>query len=130
MKNLYALVFISILVLSCSSDNGNDDNIIGKWQIIERYESGVSVDIGCGEYFYNEFNSNHNFVGGYIDFDSTPIDCKENANFTSEKWSKKSDNLYEIYNSLNEVRLRAYFEGENLVIEFVELPYRLVHKKL
>jgi len=130
MKKIYLYVILLIIVQSCSNGDELNSRIIGKWQVIERYESGILVENGCTQYYYSEFKSNNEFVGGYIDFDNTPNECSENVAFELLFWTAESNNTYKVSSTLVDVRFSAYFEGNNLIIESSQVPYLEVLKRL
>ncbi len=129
MKKLALIITFMALILSCSSDDdSNTDNIVGQWQMIERYESDVEVEVGCSQYYYSEFKSNNQLSADYINFDNTPAECTT-VTFEILLW-RKSGNDYEIYVNPDEIISVAYFDGDNLVIESNMLNRRSVYQKL
>lgn len=127
MKKVFFITIIVSLLNSCSSSDENPDMIIGQWQMIERYESDLSVGVGCSQYYYTEFKSNNELSGGYIDSNDTPAECS--SIFDLSLW-RRSGGDYEIYSSPNDVQSIAYFQGDNLVIEPTSADYRWVYQRL
>ncbi|WP_422107010.1 lipocalin family protein [Winogradskyella sp.] len=129
MKKVFVLISCVLLLISCSSDDSNGvDSIVGQWQMIERFESNVQVEVGCSQYYYTEFMSNNELGGGYIDFSTTPMECAT-VTFELLRW-RKSGNNYEIYVDPSDIISVAYFEGDNLVIEPNSADSRWVYQRL
>lgn len=128
MKNSIIIILLITLLQSCSSDGISNDKIIGKWVVIESYESGVQVDLDCDQYFYIEFKTNNNLVGDYLDYDSTPEACKY-VDFVLNKWRKRNGQ-YETYLHTNDVNSVISFDGEYLVRDLNYLHKRYVYARL
>ncbi|CAH8283285.1 hypothetical protein EV196_102247 [Mariniflexile fucanivorans] len=132
MKKIYGMFCLLILFQSCSNrEEDSNDKIIGKWQVIETYQSGLLVEsYECSVYLYSEFKINHEMLGGFIDYSTAPSDCTSNIQFEMLLWKKTGKNSYEIRDALNIIKSVAYFDGNNLIIETSNLPYKYVYKML
>ncbi|WP_370390586.1 hypothetical protein [uncultured Winogradskyella sp.] len=129
MKKFLALLGRLMLILSCSSDDNDEvDRIVGKWQMTARFESGVEVEVGCSQCTFTEYKSNGRFGGDYIDLQNTPDECAT-LTFTELLWSRVGVNNYN-FGSGDNVFSTGYFEGENLLVEPVDLPYQWVYSRL
>jgi hypothetical protein len=126
-KNILTILVI-ILLQSCSSDADSNDKIIGKWVLIEQYESGVQVDLDCSQYFYVEFKANKEMVSDYLDFDSTPQACT-GFDFTINTW-RKNGNKYETYLRPNDIHSEIFFDGDYLILDLADLPKRYIYVSL
>ena len=129
MKKFLALLGCLMLIVSCSSDDNDEvDRIVGKWQMTARFESGVEVEVGCSQYTFTEYKSNGRFGGDYIDLPNTPDECAT-LTFIELLWSRVGVNSYN-FRSGDNVVSTGYFEGENLIVEPVDLPYQWVYSRL
>jgi hypothetical protein len=114
---------------SCSSDGDPNDKIIGKWILVERMESGTQVDLGCLQYFYIEFKTNHEKIGTYLDYDSTPEECR-GFDFFLMYW-EKNDDKYLTYQRPYDINGEFFFDGDYLVSDSRDIPNkRFIYERL
>ncbi|MFD0962816.1 hypothetical protein [Pseudofulvibacter geojedonensis] len=119
--NLLLTFFIGLLLfLSCSSDNDNsNDIIIGKWKLIEKYESDIQVSPDeCLLFWYDEYKADKSILSNYIDSVDYPDDCFIEAEL-GWTWKNIGNNKYLIKHVNNNygVEYIIYKEGANLVME-------------
>lgn len=99
MKHLFLFLFLFLLI-SCSNNENNDDFIIGKWRVIERYdEFNNGVDLNeCDEYvlydFKTDFSLHFSYSKEYNDriLGNTVFIC--GLPFGSFEWLKIDDTTY------------------------------------
>ena len=128
MKKSIINILLFCLLQSCSNDNITNNKLIGKWVLIESYDSGVLVDSECSQYLYIEFKTNNELVANYINYNATPETCKE-FDFEINYW-KKSNGKIKTYRYPNELYAEILFEGENLVMESTEYAKKFVYTRL
>ena len=120
-KNLLYGFIIGLLVFSsCSYDDlDTDDIIIGKWRVIERFESDLPVVISvCQLNTYVEYKIDKAISGNRIESGNFPEECN---NFDFElgwNWKNLGNNQYEIRYLEEQGQIYTmYKEGDNLVQE-------------
>ena len=113
IKKLLCGILIGLLILSsCSSDDDSDSNtdiVIGKWRAIEKYESGMQVELSvCLPHLYTEFRSDKSINGGKIITDDFPEECGIIDFELGWNWNNLGNNQYRI----------RYFEEQGQVFTF------------
>jgi hypothetical protein len=121
LKLLFAIL-IGFLIFSCSSNDdseSNSDIIIGKWRMIEKYESNIQVELEtCEPHFYTEYKSDKSIIGDRILSDEFPEECGIVSTELGWNWTNLGNNQYRIrYLEEQGTIITVYKEGENLVIE-------------
>jgi hypothetical protein len=119
--NLLFVILIGILMFSCSSNDdseSNSDIIIGKWRIIEKYESNIPVELEtCEPHFYTEYKSDKSIIGDRIVSDEFPEECGILSTEFGWNWKNLGNNQYRIrYLEEQGSIITVYKEGDNLVI--------------
>jgi len=103
MKNIkyYFVICLITLLSSCSSsddDSGeaNNDTIIGKWQIDQRFNDGVEESLSdCFKTTTIEFTADNRFISTLMDISTSTNNC-EVALVRNATWTKISDGVYDI----------------------------------
>ena len=91
-KNILILI-LSVLTLSCSKDNIENDVIIGKWQPIEIYEAGIKIEMPvCFSLMFTEYKTDQTFYSGFLSND-LPEECRT-IDFALYTWKKIGDGKY------------------------------------
>jgi hypothetical protein len=90
LKLLFAIL-IGFLIFSCSSNDdseSNSDIIIGKWRMIEKYESNIQVELEtCEPHFYTEYKSDKSIIGDrfyLMNFQKNVVLCLQNSAGTGQ----------------------------------------------
>ncbi|WP_372752446.1 hypothetical protein [Mariniflexile sp.] len=108
-----------------------NDRIIGKWQVIETYQSGELVETNnCFQYIQSEFKKDGIMVTGFINSNTAPENCTSSFVFRNLVWNNNGTEFYNLSDPLDGVVAIAYFESDKLVITLSEQPHKQVYIKI
>ena len=120
---LFCRILIGLLILqSCSNDDNsesNNDEIIGKWRAIEKYESNVQVELSvCLPHLYTEYKADKSIRGGKIITNDFPEECGIIDFELGWNWSKLGNNQYRIRYQEEQGQVFTFYKnGMNLIKE-------------
>jgi len=89
MKNLFYLIVITSFFISCSSNDSenivdvNEDEIKGKWDLIDFKSDGSTTVIANGQSLTTEFNSTGKDYDFIFDFESNPNHVEATGSYTT-----------------------------------------------
>ena len=94
--------------------------------MIESYNNGVQIDLGCNVYLYLIVKDDNSYVHQHKDYNSSPEECLT-IEFFPLGW-KKNGNKYDISELYNQKPIgNAYFEGDKLIIDITYYFYKSVY---
>ena len=122
---LYCVIsFCFTIFSSCSNSDdsgGNNDIIVGKWKLIERYESDQLVEFAsCGNPFDIEYKADNTYFSFLVTPGTFPGDCEVEYSDTGLIWTNLGDSNYRFISDNGEIELfiKTYKNEENLVQEY------------
>jgi hypothetical protein len=121
MKNVFLLLLLPFLIMSCSDSEEENFSLVGGWSRTMKLENGVNIIDDCQirDDFY--FGSDGIFNGVYY-YKDNGVDCEINE-FQTDTW-ELSGNTLTIGNGnivrLNIINNNKFEAGEGTVIEVYE----------
>ena len=126
---------ILIILFNCSNndDSSESEFIVGKWKVIQRFESNVEIELNnCDPFVVHEFNSDFSMRTYTINESQIPPNTACGVYPLGwHEWNKIGENLYESRNlNLPDLLITEYKkEGEYLFLEYSTNDNKAVLKR-
>jgi len=90
----FALVVTTLAFTSCNTDDSPEqDQLIGKWKLIQEFENNIEYQLECDDLLLLDFKSDGAYTVQYFDFDNTQT-CVLGAIEEEGTWTSNGSNSY------------------------------------